>query len=163
VKQQHCHPAVARLTQASHNLLKPGRTGRQTRGPPGQGGTTAAVSRVVFLCCLAWLVTAGGAPAQMQGGILRQYRPDNPVSLSIHEESTVTSQRPGMPVFNNPVFNNLVPLDQHVARNSMNSIVPDLDKRWSWDEDGTKLTFQLHQGVKGHDGKPFASADVKCT
>src|SRR5690606_20080426 len=30
-------------------------------------------------------------------------------------------------------------------------------------DDSTKLTFKLRQGVKWHDGKPFTSADVKCT
>ena len=102
----------------------------------------AAISRLVFLGCLAWLATAGGALAQKQGGILRQHIPDNPASLSIHEESTVTGQRPAM-----PVFNNLVVFHQHVACNSMESIVPDLAERWSWNEDGTKLTFLLHHGM----------------
>ena len=118
----------------------------------------AAVSRLAFLGFLTWLAMAGGALAQKQGGILRQHIPDNPASLSIHEESTVTGERPAM-----AIFNNLVIFDQHVALNSMASIVPDLAEKWSWSEDGTKLTFQLRQGVKWHDGKPFTSADVKCT
>src|SRR3954451_18227650 len=118
----------------------------------------AAISRLAFLGVLTWLAAAGGTLAKKQGGILRQHIPDNPASLSIHEESTVTGERPAM-----PVFNNLVVFDQHVAQNSMASIVPDLAEKWSWGEDGTKLTFQLHQGVKWHDGKPFTSADVKCT
>jgi peptide/nickel transport system substrate-binding protein len=53
--------------------------------------------------------------------------------------------------------------DQHVAQNSLASIVPDLASDWSWDETGVALTFHLHQGVKWHDGKPFTAADVKCT
>ncbi len=117
------------------------------------------LSRV--LVCLGftiWLAAAGTALAQKQGGVLRQHIPDNPASLSIHEESTVTGERPAM-----PIFNNLVLFDQSVARNSMASIVPDLAETWSWNEDGTKLTFRLRQGVKWHDGKPFTSADVKCT
>ena len=61
------------------------------------------------------------------------------------------------------VFNNLVIFDQQVKQNSMQSIVPDLAKSWSWDEDGTRLTFKLRQGVKWHDGKPFTANDVKCT
>jgi len=45
----------------------------------------------------------------------------------------------------------------------LRSIVPDLATSWSWDEEGTELTFPLRQGVKWHDGKPFTAADVRCT
>ncbi len=41
--------------------------------------------------------------------------------------------------------------------------MPELATEWRWSEDGTELTFPLHQGVKWHDGKPFTAADVKCT
>jgi len=61
------------------------------------------------------------------------------------------------------VFNNLVLYDQHKAQNSLDTIVPDLAENWSWNEEGTRLTFKLREGVKWHDGKPFTSVDVKCT
>ena len=61
------------------------------------------------------------------------------------------------------MFNNLVMFDQHIAQNRLNTIVPDLATSWSWNEDGTALTFPLRQGVKWHDGKPFTAKDVKCT
>jgi len=61
------------------------------------------------------------------------------------------------------VFNNLVMFDQHVKQNSLASIVPDLAASWSWNEEGTTLTFTLRQGVKWHDGKPFTARDVQCT
>src|SRR5213080_2140298 len=101
---------------------------------------------------------ADPAVAQKSGGILRQYIIDSPASMSIHEETTVYAERPMM-----AVFNNLVMFDQQVKQNSLASIVPDLATDWSWDEDGTRLTFHLHQGVKWHDGKPFTAADVRCT
>ena len=72
------------------------------------------------LCALAAAVTlvaamdCGGAFAQKQGGILRQYINDSPASMSIHEETTVVAERPMM-----AVFNNLVLFDQHVAQNSL--------------------------------------------
>jgi peptide/nickel transport system substrate-binding protein len=61
------------------------------------------------------------------------------------------------------VFNNLVMYRQDVAQTSLQSIVPDLATNWSWNEDGTELTFPLRHDVKWHDGKPFTAADVKCT
>jgi peptide/nickel transport system substrate-binding protein len=98
------------------------------------------------------------AMAEKQGGVLKSYSIDSPASMSIHEELTVFALRPAM-----AVFNNLVIYDQHVKQNSMQSIVPELAKSWTWDEDGTRLTFKLHEGVKWHDGKPFTAKDVKCT
>jgi peptide/nickel transport system substrate-binding protein len=82
----------------------------------------------------------------------------SPASMSIHEESTIAALGPMM-----GVFNNLVMFDQHVPRNSLESIVPDLALSWSWSEDAKELTFKLRQGVKWHDGKPFTAKDVQCT
>ena len=114
------------------------------------------------LCIVAIVVgtlcSAGSAFAQSRGGILKSYSIDSPASMSIHEEVTVYSLGPVM-----GVFNNLVLYDQHVKQNSMQSIVPELANSWTWDEDGTRLTFKLHEGVKWHDGKPFTARDVKCT
>src|SRR6266436_2168994 len=108
------------------------------------------------------LLPAFAAPApayaQKHGGILKSYSIDSPASMSIHEEVTVFALRPVM-----GVFNNLVIYDQHVKQNSMQSIVPELAKSWTWDEDGTRLTFKLHKCVKWHDGKPFTANDVQCT
>ena len=107
---------------------------------------------------LVAITAAGPASAQKQGGILRMYSPDSPASMSILEEGTVFAQGPMM-----GVFNNLVMFDQQVKQNSLASVVPDLATGWSWNEDGTELTFPLRQGVKWHDGKPFTASDVKCT
>ena len=98
------------------------------------------------------------AHAQKQGGILRVQHRDSPSSMSIHEEGTISTVLPVM-----GVFNNLVVYDQHKPQNSLETIVPELATSWSWNTDFTKLTFKLREGVKWHDGKPFTSADVKCT
>ena len=103
-------------------------------------------------------VAAGPAAAQKPDGILKMPGFASPASMSIHEESTIAA---GIPLMG--VFNNLVLFDQHVAQNSLASIVPDLAGDWSWDETGAALTFHLRQGVKWHDGKPFTATDVKCT
>ena len=98
------------------------------------------------------------ALAQKQGGTLKVYHWDNPPSMSIHEEPTISTVVPMM-----GVFNNLVMYKQDVPQNSLQSIVPDLAISWSWNEDRTALTFQLREGVKWHDGRPFAASDVECT
>src|SRR5216683_1140906 len=107
---------------------------------------------------LVSLFAAGAALGQKSGGILKMYSPDSPASMSILEEGTVFAQGPMM-----GVFNNLVIFDQQVKQNSLQSIVPDLATGWSWNEDGTALTFPLRQGVKWHDGRPFTAKDVQCT
>ena len=107
---------------------------------------------------LVALLAAAPASAQKAGGVLTMYTVDSPASMSILEEATVFAERPMM-----AVFNNLVMYDQHVKQNSLQSIVPDLATSWSWNEDGTELTFPLRQGVTWHDGKPFTAKDVVCT
>src|SRR6266852_3516065 len=95
---------------------------------------------------LVSLSAAGPVAAQKTGGILKMYNPDSPASMSIHEEATIVSEGPMM-----GVFNKLVMFDQHVKQNSLESIVPDLATSWSWNEEGTKLTFTLREGVRWHD------------
>jgi len=107
---------------------------------------------------LLTLSTVDMAFAEKQGGILRMGHFDSPASVSPLEESTQAVNRPM-----SGVFNNLVMFDQHVAQNSLRSIVPDLATGWAWNEEGTELTLPLRQGVGWHDGKPFTAADVKCT
>ncbi|MBS0518318.1 MAG: ABC transporter substrate-binding protein [Proteobacteria bacterium] len=104
------------------------------------------------------LTIASPSFAQKQGGTLNMPLRDNPPSASIHEEATISVVQPFM-----AVFNNLVVFDPNQKANSPDHIVPDLADSWSWNDDKTKLTFKLHQGVKWHDGKPFTAKDVKCT
>src|ERR1700716_1826506 len=113
---------------------------------------------VAALSLLAASCFAALAAEPKQGGILKVYHRDSPGSASIHEGATFSINVPFM-----PVFNNLVIFDQSKAQNSVETIVPDLAESWAWGDGGKKLTFKLKQGVKWHDGKPFTSADVKCT
>ncbi len=107
---------------------------------------------------VALLALAAPALAQKSGGTLRSYIWDNPPSASIHEEATISTVFPFM-----PVYNNLVMFDQAKAEASLDTIVPDLATSWAWDDAKTKITFKLAQGVKWHDGQPFTAKDVKCT
>jgi len=105
-------------------------------------------------------VSAAALPvhAQKAGGVLRGELADTPPSPSLHEEITVSVAVPFM-----AVFNNLVIYDQSIARNTFDSIRPELATGWTVSDDGLTVRFDLRQGVKWHDGKPFSSADVKCT
>ena len=98
------------------------------------------------------------ASAQKSGGVLKISFFDSPASMSLHEEATGAALRPAM-----GIFNNLVMYRQDQAQNRPDTIVADLATGWSWNEEGTALTFPLRQGVKWHDGKSFTAKDVKCT
>jgi peptide/nickel transport system substrate-binding protein len=107
---------------------------------------------------LVALALATSANAQKRGGVLRIFQYDSPASMSIHEEALNSAQNPMM-----AVFNNLVLFRQDVPQNRIDTIVPDLATKWSWNTEMNELTFQLRHGVNWHDGKPFTAADVKCT
>jgi hypothetical protein len=92
---------------------------------------------------LAAMTAADPASAKKPGGTLKIGQFHSPASMSIHKEFSNTAEGRMM-----GVFNNLVLYDQHVARNSLQSIQPDLATDWSWD-DRTRLTFHLGQGVNG--------------
>src|SRR5882757_4280309 len=108
----------------------------------------------------ALVIAASAVPASAQkaGGTLKVTHRDNPPSASIHEEATISTVMPFM-----SIYNNLVVFDPKSKQNAPDHIVPDLATEWAWNKDGTELTFKLRDGVKWHDGKPFTSADVKCT
>ena len=110
----------------------------------------------LVLACL--LAMSGSAVAQKQGGTLRVTHRDNPPSASVLEEVTISTLMPFM-----AVFNNLVVFDPDSRENRMDRVVSDLATSWALTDDDHTLTFQLRDGVKWHDGKPFSSADVKCT
>ncbi len=114
--------------------------------------------RRIFMLSAALALLAAPALAQKAGGTLRVGHRDNPPSASIHEEATISTVMPFM-----SVYNNLVVFDPNEKQNRPDKIVPDLATEWAWDKDYTTLTFKLRDGVKWHDGKPFTSADVKCT
>ncbi|MBI4083421.1 MAG: ABC transporter substrate-binding protein [Candidatus Lambdaproteobacteria bacterium] len=101
---------------------------------------------------------AGSALAQKYGGTLQAVIGQNPPSLSIHEEATVTTTWTMQ-----PVYSNLVLYDPLKSRESFETIIPELAESWRWNPDRKSLTFTLRRGVKFHDGKPLTSNDVKHT
>ena len=100
----------------------------------------------------------GVAAAQKRGSVLTLTHIDSPPSPSIQEEGTSSVLIPFM-----AMFNNLVLYDQHKEISGLDTIIPELATSWAWNTDRTELRFTLRQGVRWHDGKPFTSADVKCT
>jgi ABC-type transport system substrate-binding protein len=42
----------------------------------------------------------------------------------------------------------------------METVVPNVAKRWKWNDDYTEVTFYLRKGHKWSDGKPFTADDV---
>jgi peptide/nickel transport system substrate-binding protein len=119
-----------------------------------------ALRHTVFVAAAlaAGSITGAQAAEPKHGGILKFYHRETPPSLSIHEEATFSVNVPAM-----PIFSNLVIYDQHKPQNSMGTIEPELATSWAWDKANTALTLKLRNDVKWHDGKPFTSADVKCT
>src|SRR5260370_7925572 len=109
-----------------------------------QNGCFALAGVVAFV-----MATAGAGWAQKAGDVLKIQHMDTPPSASIHEEATVSVVVPFM-----GLFNNLVMYDQNVAKNSFDSIVPDLATSWSWNGDGKQLAFKLRQGLRCHNANP---------
>ena len=111
--------------------------------------------------CAAWLLlllVPAGVLAQQAGGVLRAQLRGDPPSLSIHEEATLSTNFPAM-----PLFNNLVIYAPNSTVETPRKISPELALRWKWGKDGRSLNFVLRQGVRWHDGKPFTSRDVQYT
>ena len=129
---------------------------------------------VVIIAVVALAVAAAGALAQgtksreaapaphpngKRGGVLlAMHREDLAQGFNIHETATISTSWPVM-----PCFNNLVQFDPFKPVETLDTIVPDLAERWSWQDGYRNLVFFLRKGVKWHDGQPFTAKDVKYT
>jgi peptide/nickel transport system substrate-binding protein len=117
-----------------------------------------ALGLVILLAALA----GGAPPAESQmpkrGGILNSLVIEDPPGLLIHESATVSNVWPMMPCYSNLVlFDPLKPLE------SLDTVIPELAERWSWQDTYRNLVFFLRKNVKWHDGQPFTARDVKYT
>lgn len=95
---------------------------------------------------------ANGAPRY--GGVLNFAVPKNPPSFDCHRENTFACIHPIA-----PFYSLLIRFDQW----NYPEIVGDLAESWEISQDGLTYTFQLHTGVKFHDGSTLKAADVKAT
>ncbi len=119
--------------------------------------------RVVAVLWLAMVVTglpfAAYAQAPKPGGHLNiMLREDLSQGFAVHETSTISTSYPSLPCFNNLVF-----FDQLKRTESLETLLPELAEKWSWQDNYRHLVFFLRKDVKWHDGKPFTSRDVKFT
>jgi peptide/nickel transport system substrate-binding protein len=119
---------------------------------------------VTLTVALAVAPATAQAPAPViregkAGGVLRPVlREDLPQGFAIHESATNSVTWPAM-----PCYSNLVLYDQTKRLGRVETIVPELAEKWSWQDGYRTLVFFLRRDVKWHDGQPFTSKDVKFT
>jgi peptide/nickel transport system substrate-binding protein len=110
---------------------------------------------------VGWFVTSGVQARDQtpkRGGKLTSLIIEDPPGFLIHEAATTSVLWPMM-----PCYSNLVLFDQLKARETLETVVPELAERWSWQDNYRSLVFFLKKGVRWHDGRPFTSRDVKYT
>ena len=114
-----------------------------------------ALAAAVGLVAVAFPVTS---QTPKRGGVLQSVLIEDPPGLIIHESATVSNVWPMAPCYSNLVlFHPLKPLE------TMDTVMPELAERWSWQDNYRNLVFFLRKNVKWHDGQPFTSKDVKHT
>ena len=116
------------------------------------------LAAVTALAALPLLPLTAVAQTPKHGGVLVTSPLSAAPSLSPHEESTVAVVQQA-----SPCFNNLVYYDPAKKQESVDTIIPELAEKWSWQDGNRNLVFLLRRDVKWHDGKPFTSQDVKYT
>ncbi len=114
------------------------------------------------LAALAALALAAApvahADAPKRGGVLTSVLIEDPPGLLIHESATVSNVWPM-----SPCYSNLVLFNPAKALESVDTVIPELAEKWSWQDNYRNLVFFLRKNAKWHDGKPFTSRDVKYT
>jgi peptide/nickel transport system substrate-binding protein len=113
---------------------------------------------IAVLLLALLVVPAVTAQTPKSGGVLTTSPLSATPSLSPHEESTIATVQQA-----SPCFNNLVYFDPAKKVESVDTVVPELAEKWSWQDNYRNLVFFLRKDVKWHDGKPFTSQDVKYT
>src|SRR5438046_2666791 len=113
---------------------------------------------LVVLLALIVVVAPVTAQSPKSGGVLVTSPLSATPSLSPHEESTIATVQQA-----SPCFNNLVYYDPTRKVESVDTVVPELAEKWSWQDNYRNLVFFLRKDVKWHDGKPFTAQDVKYT
>jgi peptide/nickel transport system substrate-binding protein len=113
---------------------------------------------LVFAVTLLAPMAPAGTQTPKYGGVLVTHPLSATPSLSPHEESTVATTQQA-----SPCFNNLIYYDPAKKQESVDTLIPELAEKWSWQDGHRNLVFFLRRDVRFHDGKPFTSQDVKYT
>ena len=105
--------------------------------------------RLAPIAVLLVLALCLPVPAQTpkSGGVLLIHPLAAPPSLSPHEESTIASVQQA-----SPCYSNLVYFDPAKKQESLDTVIPELAERWSWQDNYRNLVFLLRKDVKWHDG-----------
>jgi peptide/nickel transport system substrate-binding protein len=119
---------------------------------------TAALLAAVLVGAMCAVGVQARDQTPKRGGILTSLVIEDPPGFLIHEAATTSTVWPMM-----PCYSNLVLFDQLKARETLESVVPELAEKWSWQDNYRNLVFFLRKNVKWHDGQPFTSRDVKYT
>src|SRR5437016_1703281 len=116
--------------------------------------------RPSLLALLVVVVLTVPVPAQAPkaGGVLSVNPLTASPSLSPLEEWTIASVQQV-----SACYSNLVYFDPPKRQESLETVIPELAEKWSWQDNYRNLVFLLRRDVKWHDGKPFTSRDVKYT
>src|SRR5499426_832163 len=133
------------------------------RRPPSHDAvrTHLMVWRLPLIALVLGLIAASptlGEAPRTGGTLTLRLREDLPQGFAIHESQTISTMWPAM-----PCLSNLVLFDPLKPTHSVDTIIPELAERWSWEDGYRKLVFFLRKDVKWHDGKPFTARDVKHT
>ena len=121
---------------------------------------TLVASALLVLVSSAAIAVHAASPSTptpgRAGGVLQVLtREDLAPGFLIHESSTLSTIWPAQ-----PCFNGLVTFDPMQPLESLDTVLPDLAEKWSWQDGYRNLVFFLRRGVKWHDGKPFTSHDA---
>jgi peptide/nickel transport system substrate-binding protein len=120
----------------------------------------------MLLCGLGLVTLVGmlaavapvGSQTPKRGGILTAMLSEDPPGLSIHESATISGVWPVA-----PCYSNLVIFDPFKPLETVDTVIPELAERWSWQDNYRNLVVFLKKNVRWHDGKPLTSKDVKYT
>jgi peptide/nickel transport system substrate-binding protein len=118
----------------------------------------AAWTIVVAFLAVMSVAAFGDAQAPKRGGVLNAMLGEDPPGFSIHESATISGLWPVA-----PCYSNLVIFDPLKPNESVQTVLPELAEKWSWQDNYRNLVFFLRKNVKWHDGQPFTSRDVKYT